>query len=78
MNCRVQDELKGSSVCFGYLYILQKLLSSGLTADKKIVRLILKSLDPVGLTKERDENLHVMKIIHLVQIILGILMVMIS
>ena len=65
-------------MCFGYLYILQKLLSSGLTADKKIVRLILKSLDPVGLTKERNENLHVVKIIHLVQIMLGILMVMIS
>ena len=58
--------------------MLQKLHSSGLTADKKIVRLILKSLDPVGLTKERDENLHVVKIIHLVQIMPDILMVMIS
>ena len=52
--------------------------SSGLTADKETVRLILKLLDPVGLTKERGKNLHVVNVIHLVQIILGILMVMIS
>ena len=44
----MQDELKGSSSCFGYRYMLQKLRSSGLTADKETVRLILKSLDPVG------------------------------
>ena len=43
----IQDELKGSSSCFGYRYMLQKLRSSGLTADKETVGLILKSLDPV-------------------------------
>ena len=40
-----QDELKGSSSCFGYLYMLQKLRSSGLTDDEETVRLILKSLE---------------------------------
>ena len=39
----IQDELKGSSSCFGYRYMLQKLRCSGLTADKETVRLILKS-----------------------------------
>ena len=58
--------------------MLQKLHSSGLTADKETVKLILKSLDPAGDDKERGGNLHVVKIIHLVQIILGILIVMIS
>ena len=43
----IQDELKGSRPCFGYRYMLQKLRSNGLTADKETVRLILKSLDPV-------------------------------
>ena len=43
----IQDELKGSSSCFGYRYMLQKLRSSGLTPDKETVRLIFKSLDPV-------------------------------
>ena len=52
-----QDELKGSSLCFGYLYILQKLHSSGLTADKETVRLILKSLDPVGVDKRKSRKL---------------------
>ena len=41
----IQDELKGSSSCFGYLYMLQKLRSSGLTDDEETVRLILKSLE---------------------------------
>ena len=36
----IQDELKGSSLCFGYRYMLQKLRSSGLTADKETVRLM--------------------------------------
>ena len=36
----IQDELKGFSLSFGYQYMLQKVHSSGLTADKKIVRLI--------------------------------------
>ena len=49
----MQDELKGSSSCFGYQYMLQKLRSSGLTADKETVRLMLKSLDPVGAGKRK-------------------------
>ena len=50
----IQDELKGSSSCFGYRHMLQKLRSSGLTADKETVRLIFKSLDPVGVdTRKR-------------------------
>ena len=48
-----QDELKGSSLCFGYRYMLQKLYSSRLTADKETVRLKLKSLDPVGVDKRK-------------------------
>ena len=47
----IQDELKGSSLCFGYRCMVQKLHSSGLTADKETVRLILKSLDPVAVDK---------------------------
>ena len=31
----IKDELKGSSLCFGYRYMLQKLYSSLLTADKE-------------------------------------------
>ena len=38
----IQDEVKSSSSCFGYRYMLQKLHSSGLAADKETVRLILK------------------------------------
>ena len=53
----IQDELKGSSSCFGYRYMLQKLRSSGLTADKETVRLILKSLDPVGVDKRKRRKL---------------------
>ena len=49
----IQDELKGSSSWFGYRYMLQKLRSSGLTADKETVRLILKSLDPVGVYRKK-------------------------
>ena len=49
----IQDELKSSSSCFGYGYMLQKLRNSGLTADKQTVRLILKSLDPVGVDKRK-------------------------
>ena len=36
----IQDELKDFSLCFGYRYVLQKLHSSGLTADKETARLI--------------------------------------
>ena len=36
----IQDELKGSSLCFCYWYMLQKLRSSRLTADKETVRLM--------------------------------------
>ena len=53
----IQDELKGSSLCFGNRYMLQKLRSSGLTADKETVRLILKSLDPVGVDKRKRRKL---------------------
>ena len=53
----IKDELKGSSSCFGYRYMLQKLRSSGLTADKETVRLILKSLDPVGVDKRKRRKL---------------------
>ena len=49
----IQDELKGSSSCFGYRYMLQKLRSSELTADKESVRLILKSLYPVGVDRRK-------------------------
>ena len=53
----IQDELKGSSSCFGYRYMLQKLRSSGLTADKETFRLILKSLDPVGVDRRKRRKL---------------------
>ena len=53
----IQDKLKGSSSCFGYRHMLQKLRSSGLTADKETVRLILKSLDPVGVDKRKSRKL---------------------
>ena len=53
----IQDELKGSSSCFGYRYMLQKLHSSGLTVDKETVRLILKSPDPVGVDKKNRRKL---------------------
>ena len=53
----IQDELKGSSSCFGYRHMLQKLRSSGLTADKETVRLILKSLDPVGVDTRKRRKL---------------------
>ena len=53
----MQDELKGSSSCFGYRHMLQKLRSSGLTADKETVRLILKSLDPVGVNTRKRRKL---------------------
>ena len=53
----IQDELKGSSSCFGYRYMLQKLRSSGLTADKETVRLTLKSLDPVGVDRRKRRKL---------------------
>ena len=49
----IQDELKSSSSCFGYGYMLQKLRNSGLAADKQTVRLILKSLDPVSVDKRK-------------------------
>ena len=42
----IQNELKGSSSCFGCRCMLQKLHSSGLTSDKETVRLTSKSLDP--------------------------------
>ena len=53
----IQDELMGSSSCFGYRYMLQKLRSSGLTADKVTVSLILKSLDPVGSDRRKRRKL---------------------
>ena len=53
----IQDELKGSSLCFGYRYMLQKLHSSGLTADKETVGLILKSPDPIGVDKRKKWKL---------------------
>ena len=37
--------------------MLQKLLNSRLTADKETVRLILKSLDPVGVDKRKRRKL---------------------
>ena len=37
--------------------MLQKLRNSGLTADKETVRLILKSLDPVGADKRKRRKL---------------------
>ena len=37
--------------------MLQKLHSNGLTADKETVRLILKSLDPVGVDKRKRRKL---------------------
>ena len=49
--------MKGSSSCFGYRYILQKLRSSGLTADKETVRLILKSPDSAGVDKRNRRKL---------------------
>ena len=49
----IQDELKGFGLCFGYRYILQKLHSSGLTADNETIRVKLKSLDPVGVDKRK-------------------------
>ena len=49
----IQDELKGSSLFFGYQYMLQKLRNRGLTADKETLRLILKSLDTVGVDKRK-------------------------
>ena len=53
----IQDELKGFSLCFGYWYMLQKLRSSKLTADKENIRLILKSLDPLGVNKRERRKL---------------------
>ena len=37
--------------------MLQKLHNNGLTADKETVRLILKSLDPVGVDKRKRRKL---------------------
>ena len=53
----IQDGLKGSSLRFGSLYMLQKLHSSGLTADQETIRLILKSLDSVGVDKSKSRKL---------------------
>ena len=53
----IQDELKGSSSCFGYRYMLQKLRSNGLTTDKETVSLTLKSLDPVGVDRRNRRKL---------------------
>ena len=53
----IQDKLKSSNSCFGYRYILQKLCSSRLTADKETLRLILKSPDPVGADKRKRQKL---------------------
>ena len=53
----IQDKLKGSSSYFGYRYMLQKLRNSGLMADKETVRLILKSLDPVGIYQRKRRKL---------------------
>ena len=75
----IQDELKGSSSCFGCQYMLQKLCNSGLTADKETARLILSHWMLLVLTKERGGNLHVVNIIHLVsKSYLVLLMVIIS
>ena len=53
----IQDELKGSSLCFGYRYMLQKLHSSGLIADKEPPRLILRSVDSFGVDKRKRRKL---------------------
>ena len=53
----IQDELKGSSLCFGYRYMLQKLHSSGLIADKETPRLILRSVDAFGVDKRKRRKL---------------------
>ena len=53
----IQDELKGSSSCFGHRYMLQKLRSSGMIANKETVRLILKLLDPVGVDRRKRRKL---------------------
>ena len=37
--------------------MLQKLRSSGLTADKETVKLILKSVDPFGVDKRKRQKL---------------------
>ena len=53
----IQDELESFSLCFGYRYMLQKLPSSCLTANKETVRLILKSLDPARVDKRKRRKL---------------------
>ena len=53
----IQDELKVSRLCFGYLYMLQKSHSSRSTADKETARLILKSLDPACVDKRKRRKL---------------------
>ena len=53
----IQDALKGFSYCFVYRYMPQKLRSSGLTADKETVSLILKSLYPVGIDRRKRRKL---------------------
>ena len=53
----IQDELKGSSLCFGYRYMLQKLHSSGLIADNETPRLILRSVDAFGVDKRKRRKL---------------------
>ena len=53
----IQDELKGSSLCFGYRYMLQKLHSRGLIADKETPRLILRSVDAFGVDKRKRRKL---------------------
>ena len=49
----IQGEMKCSSLCFGYRYMLQKLRSSGLTPNKETFRLILKSLDLVAVDRRK-------------------------
>ena len=53
----IQDELKGSSLYFGYWYMLQKLHSSGLTVNKETIRLILKPLTTFGVDKRKRQTL---------------------
>ena len=53
----IQDKLNGSTSRFGYQYMLQKLRSSGLTADKEIVQLILESMDTVGADRRKRQRL---------------------
>ena len=47
---RINDALHGSRECFGYRLMSQWLLSEGIVTDRETVRIILKELDPVGVS----------------------------